>query len=217
MVDVVEAEHTGISVVADEADVFVLLLHYFVVLKLSLLVIIESPVKERAVIYIRKTAQKYIHIATVLLSAHAVSGYDTVGGYFGIGKGTVIKMLNTGKSIRPKGDMTACLKEVVKEATKLASACYGMPYAEEMSITRHTLWAVRVGKSGKTMQSPASLPPTTEAFYGNMKRANIQACIWKHAFDAHPPDLDPCDYGWQKDEVSDTHYNSIKFCFSSTQ
>ncbi|KAH3748035.1 hypothetical protein DPMN_182472 [Dreissena polymorpha] len=71
-----------------------------------------------------------------------------------------------------------------------------------MSITRQTLWAARVGKSGKAMPSLAGLPPTTEAFYENVKRAHIQAFTWKHALDADPPDLDTCDYGWRKDEVS---------------
>ena len=78
MVDAVEAEHTGIFVVADDTNVFVLLLHYYVVLKLSLLVIIESTAKERAVIDIRKTAQEHINIATDLLSSHATSGCDTM-------------------------------------------------------------------------------------------------------------------------------------------
>ncbi|KAH3810067.1 hypothetical protein DPMN_138453 [Dreissena polymorpha] len=91
----------------------------------------------------RKTVQNHISIATDLLSAHAISGCDTVTGYFGIGKGTVIKMLNTSKSIRLLGDMTACMKEVVKEATKFVSACYRKPDTEEMSITRQTLWAAR--------------------------------------------------------------------------
>ncbi|KAH3876583.1 hypothetical protein DPMN_000429 [Dreissena polymorpha] len=117
----------------------------------------ESPLKEKAVIDIRKTAQKHINIATDLLSAHAISGCDTVAGYFGIGKGTVIKMLNTGKSIRLLGDMTACMKEVVKEATKFVSACYEKPDTEDMSMTRQIIWAARVGKSGKAMPSLASI------------------------------------------------------------
>ncbi|KAH3720870.1 hypothetical protein DPMN_063780 [Dreissena polymorpha] len=81
-----------------------------------------------------------------------------------------------------------------------------------MSIQRQTLWAARVGKSGKAMPSLASLPPTTEALFENMKRAHIQACIWKQALDAEPPDLDPCCYAWRKDEVSKhpfTHKDSI--------
>ncbi|KAH3734795.1 hypothetical protein DPMN_041243 [Dreissena polymorpha] len=73
------------------------------------------------------------------------------------------------------------MKEVVKEATKFVSACYGKHDTEEMTITRQPLWATRVGKSGKAMPLLASLPPTTEAFYENVKRAHIQACICKHS------------------------------------
>ncbi|KAH3887341.1 hypothetical protein DPMN_011357 [Dreissena polymorpha] len=66
--------------------------------------------------------------------------------------------------------MTACMKEVVKEATKFVSACYGKPYTEEMSINLIVLrdkpfGQPGYGKSGKAMSSLASLPPTTEAFY----------------------------------------------------
>ena len=35
----------------------------------------------------------------------------------------------------------------------------------------------------------ASLLPTTEAFSENMKRAHLQACIWKNALELNPPTL----------------------------
>ena len=74
-----------------------------------------------------------------------------------------------------------------------------------MFITRQTFFGrSRVEKSGKAMQSLTSLPPTTEAFYENVKRDHIQAFIWKRALDAEPQYLNWCDYGWQKDEVSNT-------------
>ena len=60
----------------------------------------DSPVRDRAVLDIRQTTPKHTHIPTDLLSAHAISGCDTVAGYFGIDKGTVIKKLNAGNSIR---------------------------------------------------------------------------------------------------------------------
>ncbi|KAH3735392.1 hypothetical protein DPMN_041919 [Dreissena polymorpha] len=53
--------------------------------------------------------------------------------------------------------MTACMKEVVKEASKFVSACYGKPDTEEMSITRRTIWSARLGKSSKAMPLLASL------------------------------------------------------------
>ena len=36
----------------------------------------------------------------------------------------------------------------------------------------------------------AALSPTTEAFVENMKRANLLACVWKHAFDPEPPNIE---------------------------
>ena len=55
-----------------------------------------------------------------------------MAGYFGIGKDTVIKMLKACNSIKLLGDMTACMKEVVKEATRFVSACYGMTDTERL-------------------------------------------------------------------------------------
>ncbi|KAH3831923.1 hypothetical protein DPMN_105195 [Dreissena polymorpha] len=100
MVDAVQAEHTGISVVADDTDVLVLLIHYYVVLKLTLLVIMEQPVRERGIIDIRKNASNQRNIATDLLSSAVISGCDTVAGYSGICKSTVNKKLKACNSIR---------------------------------------------------------------------------------------------------------------------
>ncbi|KAH3847269.1 hypothetical protein DPMN_089588 [Dreissena polymorpha] len=80
MVDAVEAEHTGIYLVA-------------------------------------KTPSKHINIATDFLSDHSISGCNVVAGYLFIGTGTFIQMLNAGNSIRLLGDMTACMTEIMKEAT----------------------------------------------------------------------------------------------------
>ena len=45
-----------------------------------------------------------------------------------------------------------------------------------------------------------ALPPTTEAFEENVKRAHLQTCIWKAALDEDPPDLDPANFGWIRDD-----------------
>ena len=36
----------------------------------------------------------------------------------------------------------------------------------------------------------------------NVKRAHLQACIWKSAPDADPPPPDPSEYGFTRDERS---------------
>ena len=36
----------------------------------------------------------------------------------------------------------------------------------------------------------------------NAKRAHLQACVWKQATELDPPDLNPGDYGWEKNEAT---------------
>ena len=55
MVAAAQENQKRISVVSDDTDVFVLLCYHYQAQKLSLPVVMESPVKERAVIDIRQT------------------------------------------------------------------------------------------------------------------------------------------------------------------
>ena len=52
----------------------------------------SSPVKERAVVYIRATAEAHRDIAAELLAIHGISGADTIASLHDIGKGTVLKV-----------------------------------------------------------------------------------------------------------------------------
>ncbi|KAG1677196.1 hypothetical protein GQR58_013996 [Nymphon striatum] len=47
-----------------------------------------------------------------------------------------------------------------------------------------------------------SLPPTSEAFIENVKRAHLQTCIWKAALDLDPPAVDPTEHGYTRHESS---------------
>ena len=47
-----------------------------------------------------------------------------------------------------------------------------------------------------------SLPPSTEVLIENIKRAHYQVAIWKNSDKLNPPLLDPCDYGWYRDEAT---------------
>ena len=70
-----------------------------------------------------------------------------------------------------------------------------------MSVTRQRLWAAQVGRFNKNMPILASLAPTKDAFLENIKRAHLQACTWKHALNADPPNMDPCEFGWRRNQV----------------
>ena len=93
MVVVASEENKGVSVISDDTDVFVLLLHHYVKQKLTGVVIMESPIKDRVTIDIKASAIEHRNIIPDLLAAHALSGCDTTACYFGIGKDTIVKTL----------------------------------------------------------------------------------------------------------------------------
>ena len=72
MVAASEENQKGISVVSDDTDVFVLLLYHYQAQNLTLLVVMESPIKERVVIDIRQTVQRNNDIVPDLIAAHAL-------------------------------------------------------------------------------------------------------------------------------------------------
>ena len=91
------AENQAIVVVADDTDVFALLLHYrHIGMIKGSNVYMQSPLRGRAVIDIDATIQNNKSIIPVLLAAHALSGCDVVASYFNIGKGVALKVLKAG-------------------------------------------------------------------------------------------------------------------------
>lgn len=138
-----------------------------------------------------------------MLPGHALTGCDTVGTCFGIGKGTLLKVLrnNPGMQLESVGDIEADMADIMHEATALIGACYGQPSATSMTEARWSTWRSTVGRPGATnMPNMSSLPPTTEAFTENVKRAHLQTWIWRKALDLNPNVPDPTNYGYTKEE-----------------
>ena len=46
------------------------------------------------------------------------------------------------------------------------------------------------------------LPPTSISVGENVKRSHLQACVWKQATELDPLELNPVDYGWEKNDAS---------------
>ena len=65
MVATPQENQKGVSVVSDDTDVFVLLLHCYQAQNLSILVVIKSPINERAVIDTRQTVQGTVILCLV--------------------------------------------------------------------------------------------------------------------------------------------------------
>ncbi|CAB4040931.1 Hypothetical predicted protein, partial [Paramuricea clavata] len=159
---------------------------------------------QRSLIDIKTTVQAHRTIIPGLQAAHAVSGGDTVPTYFGIGKGTVLKnLIAAPNSLSLLGCSDAPLPDVVDQATKFISACYSKTVHEKtMSDVRYKIWTTKFGNTATSVPKIQALPPITEAFVENVKRAHPQTVIWKAALTLDPPTLDPVEYGYVRHEPS---------------
>ena len=109
-------------------------------------VTMESPIKERTVTDIGKTVEKHAGIVTDILASHALTGCDTVACYYGIGKGTALKVLRAGQhSLSLLGYIESPIETVIAQATSFMSACYGVHSCKSMSEARWRVWASKTG------------------------------------------------------------------------
>ena len=128
---------TCIKIICDDADVFILLIHYYQLCSLTCIVLMEGTCRIRAAIDIGATAKQHADIAGQLLAAHALMGWDTVAFMWGIGKAKAVKVLLSGCK-RLKMDNTEMpMDEVLLEATQFVARYFGCASRESMSATRY--------------------------------------------------------------------------------
>ena len=136
----------AVSVISDDTDVFILLLHYYQKANLAIPITMESPSQGRVATDIKGTDKKHAKIVKELLPAHVISGCDTVGTYHGISKETVVNMLKARHKLSAIGDTDCSHEEVMRQATKFISPCYGYPNLKSLSEARLFVWAKKNGK-----------------------------------------------------------------------
>ena len=195
-----EGKH-NVVIVADDTDVYILLLYHYYIESLDIPMKLQPTQLGRAVIDVQATVKKLGKIIPELLPAHALSGCDTVAMCHGIGKGKMLKTVKADKCcLSLLGDVTADMEDVLIQATAFMCRCYNVANASTMSDARIKLWTIKTGrKTASKIPKLCSLPPTTEAFVENVKRAHYQCAIWRRALQ-EPPNLDPTEYGWVKHE-----------------
>ena len=96
------------------------------------------------------------------------------------------------------------LSDVVDQATRFIGGCYTNKVGAETtkSDMRYKIWAAKFGNTATSAPKIQSLPPSTEAFTENLKRAHLQTFIWKAAVSLDPPSIDPVEYGYARHEPS---------------
>lgn len=88
-----------IKIICNDTDVFVWLLHFYAIKKLMFTVLMAGTSAQRATVNIQESALKHKLIVLYFLAAHALTGCDTVGCLYGIGKVTVVKDLSKGMKL----------------------------------------------------------------------------------------------------------------------
>ena len=94
---------------------------------------LQSPQSGRAVIDIAATVQKLKDVISELLPPHALSGCDTVAMCHGIGKGKMLKAVQSRCSLSLLGDVHAHMEDIMKQATAFMCKCYNMSNAATMT------------------------------------------------------------------------------------
>ena len=97
----------SIQVISDDTDVFVLLLHFFALEKLTCRIFMVGSSHGKSSVDITATTKNHSEFISELLAGHALSGCDTVACLFRIGKGTIIKVLKRGYNLRLLDDLHA--------------------------------------------------------------------------------------------------------------
>ena len=186
---------------ADDTDVFVLLLYFYSQYSLKSAIFMESPVYRRSCVDISATFLQHSTVVPDLPAIHALSGCDTVAATFGIGKTTALSVASKGHKLDLLGDVTANITKVTEQATSFMAACYGIKTCSSMTHCRQLVWAQKTSKSSSAPKL-CSLPPTTEGFLENVLRAHLQVSQWRAALTGVVPVMNPVQYGWDPDHAN---------------
>ena len=207
VVHLAKAGKQSICVVADDTDVFVLLLYFYKTQHLNCSMTMIGTSSGRKCVDIKATVHKCSATIEDIPPAHVLSGFYTVSCLWGIGKGTVLKVPKAGMvSLDKLGNPEGNLDDIKSQAASFIAACYGIPAVTDMTALRYRIWTSKMGNH-KLNSAPQLrvLQPTTEAFEEHVSRAHLQTAIWLSALDAEPPKLDrrSIHYGWSIND--DTH------------
>ena len=119
---------TKAIIVADDSDVFVLLLHFAFTGDIKSQVYMQPTDKESSahIIGIATTYQNHIKSISNIFLAHGLSECDAVCSYFGIGKKTVINVLNKKNiDLSSIGFLHEPLENYLKQGIHFLLCCYG--------------------------------------------------------------------------------------------
>ena len=181
-----------IQIVSDDTDVFVLLVHFY--WKLRPLAAITMKRFNGKTIDVNATAMTLGDKCVQRLPMHAITGCDSVSYPFGKDKVSSLKVIMDSHDldIEVFGESNATISDVVRTGWCIFGRLYSAKCDTTMNALRYKIFSTML-----KVPSLKSLPPTDDSLVLHLKRAHIQAMLWKAVDRNQPPNVDLCDYGWE--------------------
>ena len=189
-----------VTVVANDNDIFVLLLHHFKDFLADIFLLSETKTKtsyKRQLLSIREILIEIgERAARQILVVHAISGCDTTSAIYGHGKSSVWKKLlqnDTTSLTEVINDVEASHASVFEAGMKLMVLIYGGKSTDTLNHMRYIMYMSNTASS-TVQQRPERLPPTESAARYHIYRVHLQVVQWISLMAAN---IEPTNWGWK--------------------
>jgi hypothetical protein len=197
------SQQIPVTVVADDTDVLVLLVHHFKSFMADIFMLSEMTrvrTARRAITPIRAVCESIGDTAVrQLLVAHAISGCDTTSALFGQGKSSVFHKIVKNKDTLPYTDVlgspSASRHDVIEAGLKLLTLLYGGKPEDTLNKLRYATYMNQVA-TRKSHPNPERLPPMENSAQFHVLRVHLQVVQWLSLMEVQ---LDPEDWGWKNE------------------
>ena len=179
------------AVIADDADVFQLLIHHANAEDFDLYMVMSKQTV--SINILKKKLDPFL--SRGLLFLHAISGCDTTSRPYGIGKATVLKKVSALRNaIDTFMSPSSSKKDVETAGEKALLEIYGCQLTPSLNSARVERFQEKVVTSAEYVP-PEKLPPTTDAASFHSYRTYHQVQTWQGN------DLPSTDWGWEESSV----------------
>ena len=191
----------NIRVACDDTDVLGILAHHLYVYMQTkglshISLSIKSCTSRHSIISVNDVVNKYATILPSLLTAHVLTGCDTVSSFAGKGNTTVFKKLEVYTGYLKLGNVSVPLQEIFKSYFQFTSLLYWEETETDLNKVLTNVFQKKISEKRHIPHKLTSLPSTMASFQGHVKRAHFQAVVWKSGGKSSPPALSPIDKGW---------------------
>ena len=196
---IVASEHQITTLIGEDADLFILLLHHMDYRKKTLYFHSDKKSRDQIRVFnINRLKECLGHqLCSKLLFIHAFTGCDTTSRIFGMGKKAFFK-----KSIKGDNVLESCalafskpgqtVDTIAEHGNQSMVLLFGGKQRDSLRSLRHSVLKKKV-VSASSFVTPVRLPPTASATKYHSLRSYYQIMIWLGLESS----LDETDWGWK--------------------